>query len=70
MKKEVKYVVVDIGCIECGESSNVVGIFDTIEQAEEAINQYITNEPDEIGFNWGRKEWHGQHSVEIFEVAV
>ena len=70
MKKEIKYVVVDIGCIECGESSNVVGIFDTIEQAEESVKKYITNEPNEFGYDWGRKDWNGKHYVEIFEVAV
>jgi hypothetical protein len=30
------YVVVDIGCLECGESSMVIGIFTEIEKAKKA----------------------------------
>jgi len=28
-----KYVVINIGCIECGVSSNIVGVFDNEEKA-------------------------------------
>jgi len=30
------YIVIDIGCLECGESSMVIGIFTGIEKAKEA----------------------------------
>ena len=65
-----KYLVFDIGCIECGEDSNAVGIFNTRKEAEASIKKYITNKPNENGRNWGRPEWHGEHSVEIFEIDV
>lgn len=41
------YVVVDIGCAECGESSNVVGVFTSEEKAREALHEYqVTNHLD------------------------
>ncbi len=35
------YVVLDIGCSECGESSNLVGIFTSKERAIQAKKQYM-----------------------------
>ena len=55
----MKYVVVDIGCIECGEQSGVLGIFTNEEEAEKVAKKY-----KEIQSN----NWCGQHSFEIFEV--
>lgn len=55
----MKYVVVDIGCIECGEASAVLGIFDSKNKAEEISKKY-----DEIQ----EKNWTGQHYFKIFEV--
>ncbi|MBO1510151.1 DUF7336 domain-containing protein [Metabacillus bambusae] len=34
------YVVLDLGCAECGESSNILGIFTSIEQAKKAVKEY------------------------------
>ncbi|MGM0920246.1 MAG: hypothetical protein ACQEWW_03295 [Bacillota bacterium] len=34
------YVVVDIGCSDCGEASNVVGIFTEETKARTALRQY------------------------------
>jgi hypothetical protein len=34
------YVVLDLGCAECGESSNILGIFTTLELAKKAIGEY------------------------------
>lgn len=64
MKQEIKngkmkYVVVDIGCIECGEQSAVLGIFTNKKQAEEVQKKYR-----EIQSN----NWTGQHYFEIFEI--
>ncbi len=30
----MRYIVVNIGCIECGVSSNIVGIFDSKDRAD------------------------------------
>ncbi|MBE4910208.1 hypothetical protein IMZ08_19400 [Bacillus luteolus] len=35
------FVVVDIGCSDCGESSNLVGIFTTEENARNAMHNYM-----------------------------
>lgn len=70
MKKTVTirkmYLAFDVGCIECGEESSVVGVFKTIEEAEKAIDDYL----DDPGTTWGKKGWTGQHSVEVFDVEV
>lgn len=53
-----KYLLFDVGCIECGESSDVVGVFTAREVAEahaEKLNK-------DHGFTGG------QHSYEIFEL--
>lgn len=55
----MKYVVVDIGCIECGEQSGVLGIFTNKKEAEKVAKKY-----KEIQSN----NWCGQHFFEIFEV--
>lgn len=52
-----KFVVVDTGCIECGESTEVLGIYRTRKAAEE--------EHKEGDYFDG-----GQHCIEIFEVEV
>lgn len=61
----MKFLVFDIGCIECGESSEVVGFYDTRAEAEHVAEEYST-----VTKGWGRPEWHGQHSVEVFEVEL
>jgi len=50
------YVVVDIGCIECGEDTAVLGIYKSREDAEQKhkLGSYFSG---------------GQHSVEVFEVC-
>ena len=62
------YLVFDIGCIECGEESKPVGVFSSKKEAQKAVDKYLTNEPNEFGTRWGRPEWSGQHSVEIFPI--
>lgn len=48
------WVVVDVGCMECGEDTEVLGVYPTKEQAEAAwkTGHYFTN---------------GEHNVEIHE---
>ena len=36
METNKKYMVVQIGCIECGVSSYPVGLYDTLEEAQNA----------------------------------
>lgn len=48
------YLVIDIGCIECGEASHFVGAFTDKARAEEVAEQ-------RSGF------YGGQHYGEIFE---
>lgn len=55
----MKYVLVDIGCIECGEKSSVLGIFDDLDEAYKIGNQCK---------KYQEENWRGQHSFEIFEV--
>lgn len=58
-----KFLVFDVGCIECGEESRPVGLYESREQAEAAIKSYLLPEED-----WGQPECDGQPTVEIFEV--
>jgi len=60
-----RYLAMDIGCIECGQESAVIGIFATEQEAEAAIEAYL-----QPGTNWGREEWTGSHHCEVFEVDV
>lgn len=54
------YVAVDIGCIECGESSAVLGIFTDQPAAEAACERAEAKQA---------ANWRGQHSFEVFEIA-
>lgn len=53
------YLVMNIGCIECGVSSQVVGVFETEEQAKEIAKKF-----DEK-YSWREG---GQNSFEVFPV--
>lgn len=54
------FVAVDIGCIECGEASAVLGIFHTKKRAEAVCAEHRARQAE------NRK---GQHSFEVFEVS-
>lgn len=54
-----KYILVNIGCIECGVSSNIVGVFDNKEKAEELGKLCY----EKYGWREG-----GENSFEIFEM--
>ena len=47
-------IVVDIGCIECGESTAVLGVYDTREEASAAHKE-------------GEYFSVGQHYIEFFD---
>ena len=55
------YVAMDIGCIECGEESEVLGIF-----TDETLAQNECDAADEIQKN----NWHGQHYFAVFPVET
>lgn len=59
MNKNIKYLVFDIGCLECGEESSIVGVFSNKKNAEKARNKAEEKQ---------KKNWTGQHSFEIFEL--
>ena len=54
------FLAFDIGCIECGERSAVIGLFRSREDAETACKAAESEQ---------EKNWHGQHSFEVFEIT-
>lgn len=55
----MKYVALDIGCIECGEPSAVLGIFDNKKDAQKVCKKYESIQSE---------HWYGQHYFEVQEV--
>lgn len=55
------FVAVDIGCIECGESSAVLGVFTDKAQAEEVCNKAKKEQ---------HENWTGEHHFDVYEVAA
>jgi len=53
------WIVVNIGCIECGVSSNIVGVFSSKEKAQEIADKCDGE------FSWREG---GQNSFEVFEM--
>lgn len=54
-----KYIVVNIGCIECGVSSNIVGVFDDEAKAKNIAEEYQITFSSREG---------GQNSFDVFEM--
>lgn len=55
-----QYLVFDIGCIECGEPSGVVGLFDTAGEAAIAAASASARH---------QADWHGQHYFDVFDLS-
>jgi hypothetical protein len=53
------FVAVDIGCIECGEETNVLGVFINRQKAQSVLNKHKKRQ---------NNNWVGQHSFELFEL--
>lgn len=53
------YVAVDIGCIECGEETNVLGIFTDKNKAWDVLDEHAIRQ---------RENWSGQHYFDVYEV--
>lgn len=72
-EKEEKYrmfVIVDIGCIECGESTEIL----LITPSEQIARETMERLHHEHGKNYDPKYWYrfsyfngGQHEVEVFD---
>lgn len=54
----MRYILIDIGCIECGENSAFLGVFSDKDRAEVARTE---------AENLQQQNWTGQHSFEIYE---
>ena len=54
-----KWIVVNIGCIECGVGSNIVGVFTDEGRAVDIAKEFDKK------FNWRDG---GQNSFEVFEM--
>lgn len=55
----VMWIVVNIGCIECGVSTNIVGVFDNKERAEAIAAEFSEK------FSWREG---GQNEFEVFSM--
>jgi hypothetical protein len=55
------FLAFDIGCIECGEGSKVIGVFAKKEDADAAA---------EAADKLHKENWSGQHSMEVFEIEI
>ena len=56
-----RFLVFNVGCIECGVSSNVVGMYDTQEEADKVAAAC----DKALGWREG-----GQNSFEVFDLAA
>lgn len=54
------YVCVDIGCIECGEESKIIGLFSALDRARKAVAEREAK--------CQRAAWRGEHRFEVFPV--
>lgn len=53
------YVAVDIGCIECGEETKVLGIFTNKNKALDVLEEHAIRQEE---------NWSGQHDFGVYEV--
>lgn len=58
------WVPVDIGCIECGEPSAVLGVFRSRQEALDAFSEHIGEEVTDDGMPFFT---NGQHYAQVFE---
>jgi hypothetical protein len=56
-----RWLAFDIGCIECGEGSAVIGTYDTQEEADAACA---------VAAEGQERNWSGQHSMESFDLLA
>ena len=59
MKTQKLYVAVDVGCIECGEETSVLGVFTDPIKAEQVCDEHSDRQAE---------NWNGSHSFEVHTV--
>jgi len=64
LEREHGYVVVDIGCLECGESSHLVGIVADRDEAITAGAQHVLDSRSEAEAAW----WGGSGLPVAFKI--
>lgn len=52
------YIAFDIGCLECGEPSGIIGVYNEKDEAEAAA---------EAAHRRQREDWHGEHGMWVFD---
>ena len=70
MKTNKKYMVVQIGCIECGVSSYPVGLYNTLEEARKVRESHPSTWESEAGEGYV-EIWaidRGENYVEILPI--
>ena len=60
-EQQVVYVAMDIGCIECGEDSEVIGVFMQQADAKKAVEKAAREQA---------RNWKGEHHFFVEEVIV
>ena len=55
----MRYLAFDIGCIECGETSAVIGTYDSPEEAVLAARKAAEDQA---------KDWHGEHHMRVYDL--
>lgn len=55
------FLVFDIGCIECGEPSGIVGTYDDVTAAQEALDAAAEAQ---------QADWSGQHVFQIYDLST
>lgn len=56
-----RWLAFDIGCLECGESSAVIGVYGSQSEAQSACDAAEEKQAE---------DWRGQHSFEVFSIEV
>lgn len=56
-----RYLALDVGCLECGETTSVVGLYDTETEARAAL-QHAENAQ--------QQNWTGQHDFVSFDLQL
>ncbi len=54
------FVAVDVGCLECGEQSKVIGVFNNKDRADAALQAAEAQ----------RADWSGEHAFFVSEQEV
>lgn len=65
----MSFVLVDIGCIECGEETSILGIYATLDDGLAAVKEQAVKHKQPASAD-GRSTGYfnyGQHSIELLE---